>query len=154
MGKALQVPEEHALENNEQMAPTNYWSQGSGKVLQDAVVQIVFMAVNLLPKDTEVIDTACSILRSGFNEVKPGLFVFPPSITLNFVSSSSLDTARIEHVFDTAGAMLVKHFTDEEQEPQSIGLLVLNHAQRLVGVVNGNYPFTRPKLRLTWQARS
>ncbi|KAL8927944.1 MAG: hypothetical protein Q9208_002019 [Pyrenodesmia sp. 3 TL-2023] len=75
----------------------------------EKIVGFIYAVSSILGGDGEVVEAACQVLRTGYKEATPGPFVFPPKVTEDFVTNSSLQTPRLEYVLDTAGAMLTRH---------------------------------------------
>ena len=141
MGNSLQVPKELQLPDDDLASGetvSTYWSHGPGKALQDGLVTMMSQATNALFQDGEAMEAICNILRAGYNESRPGLFVFAPAVTVEFVQSARINTARLAYVFETAGIMLAK-----QDKPVQDGVLqyaaynVLHSAQQLAGKMDG-----------------
>ena len=137
MGRALQTPDDHLQYRDEEVSKLTYWTEASGRMLQDAIVQIVFRAMHLLHTDPDTVEATCAILRAGHKESKPGLFVFSPAVTADLVQLVNLDTTRVELIFDTAGAMLVKQTDASNPHMQKIAVDILEHANWISQISDG-----------------
>ena len=146
MGKSLQVPDGLPIDVEDSVI--SYWSHGHGKDLQNGLISMIGQATSLLHQDGEVIEAICQILRTGYNESRPGLFVFAPVVTVEFVQSAKLNTARLAYLFETAGMMLAKQDKSVSGDLlQHAAYSVFNRAKQLVGDMDGMYQFSiRPEL--------
>lgn len=109
MGKSLQTPDDAIIDLDADGPNTAFWVEGPGAPLQAKIVQIVETVTSLMRWNSDVVEASCQILRSGYKETNPGLFVFPVKVTVDFVLAGKLDTARLDYVLDTACAMLTRH---------------------------------------------
>ncbi|KAL9128116.1 MAG: hypothetical protein Q9217_003137 [Psora testacea] len=132
IGKALRVPENVANPTN----GSTYWSHGDGATLQTIIYQMVTQAANLMRSSSEVMEAICQILRAGYNEIVPGPFTFPLNVTVEVVLGSTLETARLEYVFETAGAMLAKKSDASQNDLQNAAFSILSHAKDLLCLVD------------------
>lgn len=88
MGKALETSGE------DYNADDDFWTSSRGQAMQKTIMDIVFMATRVLYQDREIIEAACQILRHGYKETRPGLFVFPVDATDAFVRSVTIHTGK------------------------------------------------------------
>ena len=109
MGKSLQAPDDAVIDLDPDGPQPTFWTEGPGASLQAKIVQIMETVTGLMRWNSDVVEASCQILRSGYKETAPGLFVFPPKVTVDLVLASKLDTARVDYVLDTACAMLTRH---------------------------------------------
>lgn len=109
MGKSLQAPDDAIIDLDADDPKADFWVEGPGAPLQAKIVQIMETVTSLMRWNSDVVEASCQILRSGYKETDPGLFVFPPKVTVDFVLAGKLDTARLDYVLDTACAMLTRH---------------------------------------------
>ena len=136
MGKSLQAPDD--VSDDTEKLTSSYWSHSYGQSLQRAIIYIIGQTTSVLAQDGDIIEASCQILRTGFNESKPGLFVFAPAVTVEFVRSATLDTAKLSYVFETASMMLAKQAQPpEEDEIQRAAYNILEHARRLTETIDG-----------------
>ena len=136
IGRSLKVPDD--VSDNTGKPISIYWSHGYGQTLQRAIVHIISQTARVLNHDGDIIEAACQILRTGFNESQPGLFVFAPAVTVEFVQSVTLHTAKLAYIFETASMMLAKQAKSlEDDELQHAAFVILNHARGLMATVDG-----------------
>ena len=86
--------------------------------------------------DGDIVEAACQILRCGFTETNPGPFVFPPYVTGEVVTSSTLSTARLGYILDTAGILLSRSSKKSSSEAVSVALGCLVFITRLLSAIN------------------
>lgn len=115
MGKALQVPDEVAIDLDAEKRATSIWEQDQGRTLQSRIVHCYGTVLTLMRHDGDIVEETCQILRSGYPETIPGPFVFSPTVTGDLVTSSDLNTARLGYVIDTAGIMLCRHSASKDE---------------------------------------
>ncbi|KAL4933131.1 putative importin 13 [Aspergillus undulatus] len=117
IGKGLRT-DEVVLDSNEEAGPysTTYWNTGNGAATQNLIMQCMRLLMMDFPFDAAIIEAACDILRAGFTE-STGPFVFPPSLTVDFVKSIPLGTAGADMVMGTASAFLASH----NAHPEKVG---------------------------------
>lgn len=99
----------------------------------EKIVGFIYAVSSILGGDGEVVEAACQVLRTGYKEATPGPFVFPPKVTEDFVTNSSLQTPRLEYVLDTAGAMLTRHTRANASRVDATAVVFLTHLFRLIG---------------------
>ncbi|CAI7645071.1 unnamed protein product [Penicillium bialowiezense] len=58
--------------------------------------------------DNGIIEAACDILRAGHTE-RAGLFIFPPSLTVDFTKSFPLGISDTDVIMATASSFLACH---------------------------------------------
>ncbi|KAL4870357.1 hypothetical protein BDV12DRAFT_60768 [Aspergillus spectabilis] len=120
IGKGLRTDAEVVLDSNyekdEGPYPPTYWNTGTGAVSQNIIMQCMRLLMTDFLFDTAIIEATCDILKAGYTETT-GPFVFPPSLTVDFVESIPLGTSGTDMVMGTASAFLASHST----HPQKIG---------------------------------
>lgn len=116
MGKQLQTT------GDEESADGEFWnSGGGGQALQNTIMDIVALSTRVLYQDREVIEAACQVLRAGYKETRPGLFVFPAVATDEFVRSVTIHTGKQQQAPFTPLATL-----QDENIPEA-NLAYINH---------------------------
>ena len=136
MGKSLQEPDDIAIdlesEPNGHADPNiQLWASSQGRIIQ--CLGSINTAVS---NNGDIVEATCQILRTGYKERSPGPFVFPPKITEAFVASTALTTPRLEHVLDTAGAMLAKNIRAKAIESSAVATTFLAHLFHLVAAMH------------------
>ena len=139
MGRALQAPDDAIVDLDAEAPPSTFWTEGLGASLQTKVVQIMVTVISLMRWNSDVVEASCQILRSGYKESAPGLFVFPPKVTVDLVLASKLDTARLDYVLDTACAMLNRYSHEPETAIKSAALAFLNKLLDTIHLMGGKY---------------
>lgn len=144
MGKALQAPDDALIDLDPDFPQSTFWAGGPGSILQAKIVRIMETVTGLMRWNSDVVEASCQILRSGYKESAPGLFVFPPKVTVDLVLASKLDTARLDYVLDTASAMLSRHVHEPEPIIKSAASAFLNN---LLGIIHlmGGEPSSDPE---------
>ena len=139
MGKALQAPDDAVIDLDPDAPQSTFWAEGPGASLQAKVVQIMETVTGLMRWSSDVVEASCQILRSGYKESAPGLFVFPLKVTVDLVLASRLDTARLDYVLDTACAMLSRHVHEPETTIKSAASAFLNNLLGIIHQMGGNH---------------
>lgn len=105
--------------------------------MQAKVVQIMETITGLMRWNSDVVEASCQILRSGYKESVPGLFVFPHKVTVDLVLASKLDTARLDYVLDTASVMLSRHVHEPEPIIKSAASAFLTNLLSIIHLMGG-----------------
>ena len=144
MGKALQTPDDAIIDLETEVPRSVFWAAGEGAALQGKVINIVQRLTSLMYWNSEIMETGCRILRSGFRETSPGLFVFPPQTTVFFLLSASLQTSRLDLIISTAAAMLSFQSSSSTGMPEAASAC-LEYTIRLLAALDYN-PSTEPEV--------
>ena len=139
MGKSLQAPDDAVIDLESDRSQSAFWAEGPGYALQAKVVQIMESVTGLMRWNSDVVEASCQILRSGYKETCPGLFVFPPKVTVNLVLAGKLDTARLDYVLDTASAMLTRHTDKPELTIKTAASTLLVNLLGIVHMMGGEH---------------
>lgn len=139
IGKAFQSPNDVPIDLDAKVIQSSFWIGGKGESTQAQIIHLMDIVTTLLRNDSNVIEAACQILRTGYKESLPGPFVFSPSITKNFVVASHLSTARLDYILDTAGALLSRHATSPVAEVDNAALAFLDHVVDLINAMGGKW---------------
>ena len=111
LGKGLQMPDEAVIDLETEGNPPNPWILPIGQDLQTRVKRILHAVTGYLSFDNTIISAGCQVLRTGYKEIAPGLFVLPPEVTVDFVAwacGSGLNYTGVTYILDTATAMLAR----------------------------------------------
>lgn len=139
MGKSLQAPDDAVVDLDSDAPQPAFWTEGPGAPLQAKIVQIMETVTGLMRWNSDVVEASCQILRSGYKETTPGLFVFPPKVTVDLVLASKLDTARLDYVLDTACAMLTRHAHKPETTIKNAASAFLIHLLGIIHMMGGKH---------------
>ena len=139
MGKALQAPDDGVIDLDADGPQSTFWAEGPGVVLQTKVIQIIETLTGLMRWNSDAVEASCQILRSGYKESAPGLFVFPPRVTVDLVLASKLDTARLDYVLDTACVMISGRVHEPEIIIKNAASALLNYLLRLKHLMGGKF---------------
>lgn len=140
MGKALQAPDDVAIDLDEDIPQSAFWSAGPGTELQLKIINIITTVTNLMRRNGDVMEAGCQILRTGYKEDTTGLFVFPPSVTVDFFRAAiAMDTARLEYVLDTGSAMLSRQSKSSDPSMQNAALSILDLTMKLIVELSREY---------------
>lgn len=137
MGKALQAPDDAVIDLDGDYPRSTFWAEGPGVSLQAKVVHIIETVTGLMRWNGDVVEASCQVLRSGYKESVPGLFVFQPKVTVDLVVASKFDTARLDYVLDTACAMLGRHVYEPDNTIKSAASAFLNHLLGIIHLMGG-----------------
>lgn len=137
MGKALQAPDDAVIDLDGDNPRSTFWGEGPGFPLQAKVVHIIETVTGLMRWNGDVVEASCQVLRSGYKESAPGLFVFQPRITVDLVLASKFDTARLDYVLDTACAMLGRHIYEPDNTMKSAASAFLNYLLGIIHLMGG-----------------
>jgi hypothetical protein len=115
IGRALQASDEEVidLEISPTATPSDFWTAGSGKEIQNQIINFVNYLTQVFPSNDEIIESACNVLRTGYKEAVPGPFVLPASATIDWIVKTSIQTPRLPHVLDTACCWISAHKSDK-----------------------------------------
>ena len=137
MGKALQTPDDVAIDLEDELHHTNVWQQGPGFRVQSRLIKCFNIVTDPLKGNGDIIQAGCQMIRTGYTETSPGLFVFPPQVTEEFVNRSNLTTACLSTILETAGAMISRHTTDASTNIGGSALVFLVHLLKLISLLDG-----------------
>ena len=128
-----------ALKSADWEPPTSeiYWTIADGHYLQLDMIKMIGQVFRLLHTNREITEAVCQILRSGYSESIPGLFVFSPRVTADFVQATTPATGGLTNVLNAAAAMLGKQSNSLDVDMQSIAYDILNHARRVTERADG-----------------
>lgn len=143
MGKALQAPDDAVIDLDANAPKSAFWAKGPGASLQAKVIQMMETIAGLMRWNSDVVEASCQILRSGYKESAPGLFVLPLKVTVDLVLASKLDTARLDYVLDTACAMLSRHVHESETTIKSAALAFLDNLLGIIHLMGGRHKSVR-----------
>ncbi|KAF2263831.1 ARM repeat-containing protein [Lojkania enalia] len=118
IGKSLQASDEEVIDLETEQTPSEYWTQGPGKEIQNQIVNFVNYLTQVFPGNSDIIETACNVLRAGFKEAVPGPFVLPPSAPIDFIAKTNMHTPRLPYVLDTACCWISSHKLNKTGEYQ------------------------------------
>lgn len=138
IGKAFQVPDDVVIDLEANVQPSTLWAQGTrNSMTQEQIVRLMDIVIKSRSSDSHVMEAACKILRTGYKEVAPGPFVFPPSVTEYFVLLGTLKTARLDYMLSTAGRLLSTYKNTQTVELNHAAVFFLNHVIDLINAMEG-----------------
>lgn len=88
--------------------PQSVWNSGPGAQVQQLIMEAMRLLIVDFPVDSGIIESACDILKAGYTEAT-GVFVFPPSLTVDFIKSFPLGTSGTDVIMATASSFLASH---------------------------------------------
>lgn len=104
--------------------PPSFWNAGPGSGAQQLIMEAMRLLILDFPVDSGIIDSACDILKAGYTE-SSGLFVFPPSLTVDFIKSFPLGISGTDVIMATASSFLASHASHSMQiRDQAVALIV------------------------------
>lgn len=139
MGKALQIPDDVAIDLEDELPHQNVWEHGMGFQLQSRLIRCFKIVTDPFKWSGEIIEAGSQVLRTGYTETSPGPLVFPSQVTEEFVTGSDLRTARLSTILDTAGAMLSRHASDASIRIDGSALVFLVHILQLIALLEGRF---------------
>ncbi|MCJ1469086.1 hypothetical protein MMC07_007719 [Pseudocyphellaria aurata] len=145
MATAFQLPDDVAIDLDAETQPSTVWGQTTGELIQGRIIGSIDKVTSLTKGNGDIMEVACHILRAGYKESDPGPFVLPVFVTERFVVSGDLQTARLDHILDTAGALLSRHANSPTDAVNSAALTFLIHILRLIRQMEGN-PSADPEI--------
>lgn len=137
MGKALQAPDELPIELDKDPIHTSVWDHELGASIQTRIVHCLEVIPGFFRADGEIIEAACDVLRTGYKETSPGPFVFPPQVTVEFVSRCTLDTPRLDYVINTACVFLTSHNSDTSTRMMDAANSLLTYTLNTIRLLGG-----------------
>ena len=99
IGKQMQVP------NDDEDETDDFWASEGGLTVQGHIINC-FSVLSVVGTYSAAVDAACEVLRSGFSETRPGPFVLPPIVTVDFLRQCTVTTAQIEAVLTLACTLI------------------------------------------------
>lgn len=139
IGKALQAPDDAVIDLDADVPQSAFWTEGPGALLQAKIVRIMETVTGLMRWSSDAVEASCQILRSGYKESAPGLFVFPPKVTVDLVLASKLDTARLDYVLDTASTMVSRHVHEPGTTVKNAASAFLNNLLGIIHLMGGKH---------------
>lgn len=113
IGRAVQVPDSDIIDLESDPGIRQYqwgvWNTPAALDLQAKVVRLLHECTTLLSNESNVIASACQVLRAGYKESSPGLFVLPPMVSIHLLDygcKMGFDSPRLNYLLDTVGTML------------------------------------------------
>ena len=138
IGKGMQVPDDVPINIYDEDGPptekASFWENGDGQAVQQRIMGC-FSVLQVLGNNSDAVEAACQVLRSGFAETEPGPFVLPSSVTVSFLQQCSISTPQLEAVLGTACILITQHSKSDsiriEGEVVAITQLVANFLEQL-----------------------
>ncbi|KAJ5485678.1 hypothetical protein N7539_005666 [Penicillium diatomitis] len=106
-----------------------FWSSGPGSHAQQLIMEAMRLLIVDFPVDNNMIDAACDILKAGYTE-RCGLFVFPPSLTVDFIQSFPLGISGTDVIMGTASSFLASH-SSHSMRIRDEALALMRHVAQL-----------------------
>jgi hypothetical protein len=141
VSKASQTPDDVPVNlESDGLEGPDFWRSGPGKETQTQICKLIQRVMILLQKfqhlglelHGDILETICSIFKSGFGEAVPGPFVLPPGVIVDFVSTVQLNTPRIEVVLGMTCAFLRSYTMTSSPRIDVEAALILQH---LLGII-------------------
>ncbi|ORY16085.1 armadillo-type protein [Clohesyomyces aquaticus] len=144
IGKSLQASDEDVIDLESEHNPSQYWTQGPGKEIQNQIINFVNYLTQVFIANSEVIEAACDVLRVGLKETVPGPFVLPPSAFIDFITKTSMLTPRLPYVLETACCFISSHKSDNSEDYQLQAQRLLHH---ILAIMQGlQHPSNDPEI--------
>lgn len=128
IGKGLRADSDEVINleapADESPFPPSFWNAGPGSGAQKLIMEAMSLLIVDFPVDSGIIDSACDILKAGYTE-SSGLFVFPPTVTVDFIKSFPFGISGMDVIMATASAFLASHASHPMQiRDQAVDLIV------------------------------
>jgi hypothetical protein len=117
--------------------PPSFWNSGPGSRAQQFIMESMRLLVVDFPVDSNMIDSACDILKAGYTE-SSGLFVFPPSMTVDFIKSFPLGISGTDVIMGTASAFLASHASHFIQIRDEAVALIVHVSQLFASMLDNS----------------
>ncbi|KAI4246998.1 MAG: hypothetical protein L6R40_001663 [Gallowayella cf. fulva] len=147
MGKFLEEPDDKTIDleskpaGQDELYVTTIWTP-----FQQRIVHSMNAVANALgPNNGAVVEAICQVFRTGFKEKFPGPFVFAPNVIEDYVTSTNLQTPRLDYALATAGAMLSAHSRAGATTTDRSATRFLIHLFQLTAAMGYN-PTTEPEV--------
>lgn len=137
IGKGLQDTDDAPIDVDAEPERSKFWDQGNGAEVQGQIVHLVEEVLRAVPRSGAIIEAACSVFRTGFTEVAPGPFVFPPHVTTQFLLSSKIDTPRLGLMLATACALISSNSSDSSSRIDNDVYALFVHVGSLIQQLGG-----------------
>ena len=108
--------------------PQSVWNTGSGARVQQFIMEAMRLLIVDFPVNNLIIEPACEILKAGYTE-STGLFVFPPSVTVDFIKSFPLGISGTDVIMATASSFLASHASHAMQIRDEAAQLIAHVSQ-------------------------
>lgn len=132
IGKGLRTEAEEVINvdapQEQNPYPPSFWNAGPGAKAQQLIMEAMRLLIVDFPVDSGIIDSACDILKAGYTE-SSGLFVFPPSLTVDFIKSFPLGISGTDVIMATASSFLASHASHAMQIRDQVVALVVHVSQ-------------------------
>ncbi|KAJ5784668.1 Armadillo-like helical [Penicillium pulvis] len=115
--------------------PPSFWNVGPGAPSQQLIMEAMRLLIVDFPVDSGIIDSACDILKAGYTE-SSGLFVFPPSLTVDFIKSFPLGISGTDVIMATASSFLASHGSHAMQIRDQAVELIIHVAQLFASMLD------------------
>ena len=109
MARGSQESGDSVVDLEEKEAKSPFWSSEKGFAVQRRILGILTSTVRVNASSEDLLADACAIIKNGYYEHSPGPFVFPPSVTLDFIASIPPNHARVDIVVNMAGSFISSH---------------------------------------------
>ncbi|KAJ5061328.1 armadillo-type protein [Bipolaris maydis] len=127
IGKAMQASDEEVIDLESDKKPSTFWLQGPGKEIQNQIINLVNYMTQVFSGNDEIVEAACSVLRTGFKETVSGPFVLPLSAAIDFITKTTLQTPRLPFVLETACCWISSHKHEQPEGFQEQAQRLLQH---------------------------
>lgn len=99
----------------EEEAKSPFWSSEQGFAVQRRILGILTASVQVNASSEDLLTDACAVIRNGYYEHSPGPFVFPPSVTIDFIASIPPNHPRVDVAVTMAGSFISSHSSESSR---------------------------------------
>ncbi|KAJ6160629.1 hypothetical protein N7470_004025 [Penicillium chermesinum] len=139
IGKGLRADSDEAIvieaTDDRGPYPDSFWNKGAGSGIQQLIMQVMSLLIVDFPVDSAIIDSACDILKAGYTE-STGLFVFPPSLTVDFIRSFPLGISGTDVIMATASSFLASHSSHAMKIREQAAQLIVHVSQLFASMLD------------------
>ncbi|PGH03346.1 hypothetical protein AJ80_08706 [Polytolypa hystricis UAMH7299] len=113
-----------------------FWNAGGpGGAPQTYVIQILEILMSTFGTDGDMIEATCEVLKAGYTERRPGPYVLPPHVSVQFVKMVNILSAQFPAVMATASAFLASQ-ASRASEVKDISAELILHVYEVMSYMN------------------
>lgn len=156
IGKALQAPDEITIDleadSEAKDSQTAVWASPPGFELRTRIVRVLQATTTSLNLYSDITEAACQVLRTGYKETEPGLFVLPPNVTVDLLEygfRAGLGSPSLNYLLDAASAMLSRRHYAPADAMSAASSRLFQIVLEYVGTRNSERPQARDSPQCT-----
>ncbi|KAF2731242.1 ARM repeat-containing protein [Polyplosphaeria fusca] len=146
VGKAMSGSDEDIIDLVTERTPSQYWTAGPGKEIQNQIINFVNYLTQIYPDNSDLIETACNILRIGIKETLPGPFVIPASAHIDWIVKTNIQTPRVPYILETACCWISSNKSGKTEDYQAQAQRLMHYILTIMQALQ--HPRTDPEIAL------